>query len=159
MDGSSWFLACRLLSTYPHCVLGKFRYLQNNRQIPLDGPYRVWSGRARLVEFSYNGTFLWNFLPNSGLFASADRSSNRVINLAQERWTLWSWCPADTSWNIGNNRPDLCTLHGWGVAFGGSGRSSLMPMFSCEPEVSLDRGICLKLHNTVHLSEIFATTD
>ena len=121
MDGRiELVLACRLLSTYPHCVLRKFRYLQNNRQIPLDGPDRVWSGRARLVEFSYNGTFLWNFLPNSGLFASADRSSNRVINLAQERWTLRSWCPADTSWNIGNNRPDLCTLHGWDVAFGGS---------------------------------------
>jgi len=49
-----------------HCVKRKFGYLQNK------------------------GTSLWNFVLNSGLenFATAYRSSKRVINLARERWTL-----------------------------------------------------------------------
>jgi len=50
MDGSSWFLACRLLSTYPTLCFKQI-------QVP-----------------TKMGSFFWNFVPNSGLtenFATA----------------------------------------------------------------------------------------
>ena len=36
------------------------------------------------------GTSLWNFVPNSGLrkFITAHRSSQRVVNLVRQKWTL-----------------------------------------------------------------------
>jgi len=49
-----------------HCAVKKSGYLQNR------------------------GTSLWNFVPNSGLrkFITAHRSSQRVVNLVRQTWTL-----------------------------------------------------------------------
>ena len=63
LNESSWLLARDLPSPYPTLCISKL-----------------------------NGTFLWNFIINSGLkifcFALAYRSRKRVIDLALQRWTL-----------------------------------------------------------------------
>ena len=54
--------------------------------------YTVLKGNSIISK--NKGTSLWNFVLNSGLrgnFATAYRSSKRVINLARERWTLKAW--------------------------------------------------------------------
>ena len=49
---------------------------------------------GKLDTSKNKGTSLWNFFLNSGLevnFATAYRSSKRVINSARERWMLRAW--------------------------------------------------------------------
>ena len=63
MDGSSWFLAHRLLSTYPYCVVRKLRY----------------------CIYEKEGYFLLELCPKLQTlrnFATAYRWSKRVIDLA-----------------------------------------------------------------------------
>ena len=66
MNESSWVLAWELFSTYPACILRKFGYLQS----------KVLSFRALSQT------------PDLENFATAYRSSKRVINFARQRWTL-----------------------------------------------------------------------
>jgi len=66
MDGSNLFLAWILLSTYPTPFFWKNSRISKNKS-----------------------TSFWNFVANSALkFAAASRSSQRVVNLARQRWTL-----------------------------------------------------------------------
>jgi len=56
---------------------------------PILQSYTVLKGNSGISK--NKGTFLWNFVSNSGLrenFASAYQSPKRVIDLARERWTL-----------------------------------------------------------------------
>jgi len=67
LNESTWFLACELPSHPSYTALKGNSVISKNK-----------------------GTSLWNIVLNSGLknFATAYRSSKRVINLARERWTL-----------------------------------------------------------------------
>jgi len=67
LDGSSWSLACRLLSTYLYCILRKSRYLQKIRALPLELCPKLRTSKI----------LLWHI-----------DSRNVVIDSARQRWTL-----------------------------------------------------------------------
>ena len=70
MAGSSWFLARTLIPTYPKLCYKKIQVSTKIKVLP-------------------SGTLPKT--PDFENFASAYRSSKRVIDLARESWTLWAW--------------------------------------------------------------------
>ena len=70
INKSGWFWHGSFLRPILHCIIRKFGYLRKIRVTP-------------------SGTLLTT--PDFENFATIGRSSKRVTNLAQERWTLRAW--------------------------------------------------------------------